>query len=268
MILSLWCPAYLIILNVLRWVYTTKVNLVKVWPTLNKMLFTLKKLFKVFNCSFKILVGYSHYTHISRIMDPIDEPCFAFVICILWLSEEGWGQGKGIYGQGTGCADIHKVVHMLFYCKNLIGMNIKLSTLILQNFPPNVHVYLFTFTCVNYSPTFLYWICLVLPEFCGSVIIQMKLEYLWGQSASVDQILYEASLGWGKACIRIRDKLDQNSGFHGNRNHLLTYNGGNNVSTFSGLFLIRYFLYFQVTRTCIKSRTVQISARSDRWLWS
>ena len=211
MILSLWCPAYLIILNVLRWVYTTKVNLVKVWPTLTKMLFTLTKLFKVFNCSFKILAGYSHYTNISRIMDPIDELCFAFVICILWLSEEGWGQGRGIFGQGTGCADIHKVVHMLFYCKNLIGMNIKLSTLILQNFPP---------------------------------------------MANVDQILYEASLGWGKACIRFQNKLDQNSGFHGNRNHLLTYNGVNDVSTFSVLFLIRYFLYFQVTRTCIKSRTI------------
>ena len=30
--------------------------------TLTKMLFTLPKLFKVFNCSFKILAGNSHYT--------------------------------------------------------------------------------------------------------------------------------------------------------------------------------------------------------------
>ena len=35
----------------------------------------------------------------------------------------------------------------------------------------------------------------------------------------------------------------------------LTYNGKKNVSTFSRLFLIRSFLYLQVTRTCIKSRT-------------
>ena len=35
----------------------------------------------------------------------------------------------------------------------------------------------------------------------------------------------------------------------------LTYNGENNVSTFSRLFVIWYFLYLQVTRTCIKSRT-------------
>ena len=35
----------------------------------------------------------------------------------------------------------------------------------------------------------------------------------------------------------------------------LTYNGENNVSTFSWLFVIWYFLYLQITRTCIKSRT-------------
>ena len=35
----------------------------------------------------------------------------------------------------------------------------------------------------------------------------------------------------------------------------LTYNGENGVSTFSQLLLIRSFLYLQVTRTCIKSRT-------------
>ena len=35
----------------------------------------------------------------------------------------------------------------------------------------------------------------------------------------------------------------------------LTYNGENGVATFSQLFLIRSFLYLQVTRTCIKSRT-------------
>ena len=90
--------------------------------------------------------------------------------------------------------------------------------------------------------------------FCHSVIIQMKLEYLWGQLANVDQILYEASVGWGKCCIRFWDRLDQNSGFHGNRNRPLTYNGENDVSTFSRLFLILFFLYLQVTRTCIRSR--------------
>ena len=35
----------------------------------------------------------------------------------------------------------------------------------------------------------------------------------------------------------------------------LTYNGEKDVSTFSRLFLIRSFLYLQVTRACIKSRT-------------
>ena len=64
-----------------------------------------------------------------------------------------------------------------------------------------------------------------------------------------------ASLGWGKSCIRFWGRLDQNSGFHGNRNPPLTYNGENNVSSFSRLFVIWYFLYLQVTRTRIKSRT-------------
>ena len=108
----------------------------------------------------------------------------------------------------------------------------------------------------SYSPALkkwgLYWICLVLPEFCGSVIlslchsviIQMKLEYLWGQVANVDQILYEASLGWGKGCIRFWDRLD-----HGHRKRPLTYNRENDFSTFSRLFLIQFFLYLQVTRT-------------------
>ena len=47
------------------------------------MLFTLSKLFKVFNWSFKIFGGkFLLHTHISRIMDPFDEECFAFVICV------------------------------------------------------------------------------------------------------------------------------------------------------------------------------------------
>ena len=50
-------------------------------------------------------------------------------------------------------------------------------------------------------------------------------------------------------------RLDQNSGFYGNRKPPLTFNGENDVSTFSRLFLIQSFLYLQVTRTCIKSRT-------------
>ena len=79
-------------------------------------------------------------------------------------------------------------------------------------------------------------------------------EYLWSQLANLDQIICVAWLGWGKGCIRFWDRLDQNSGFHGNRKPPLTYNGENDVSTFSRLFFIRSFLYLQVTRTCIKSR--------------
>ena len=82
-----------------------------------------------------------------------------------------------------------------------------------------------------------------------------ELEYLWSQLANLDQILCVASLGWGKGCIRFWGRLDQNSGFHGNRKPPLTYNRENDFSTFSRLFLIRSFLVLQVTRTCIKSRT-------------
>ena len=49
--------------------------------------------------------------------------------------------------------------------------------------------------------------------------------------------------------------MDQNSGFHGNRKPPLTYNRENDVFPFSRLFLIRSFVYLQVTRICIKSRT-------------
>ena len=44
-----------------------------------------------------------------------------------------------------------------------------------------------------------------------------ELEYLWSQLTYLDQILCVASLGWGKGCIRFWGRLDQNSGFHGNR---------------------------------------------------
>ena len=50
-------------------------------------------------------------------------------------------------------------------------------------------------------------------------------------------------------------RLDHNSGVHGNRKPPLTYNGENGVSKFSQLLLIRSFLYLQVMRICIKSRT-------------
>ena len=82
-----------------------------------------------------------------------------------------------------------------------------------------------------------------------------ELEYLWSRLANLDQILCVASLGWGKICLRFWGRLDENSGFHGNRKPPLTYNGENDFSTFSRLFLIRSFLYLLVTRTCIKSRT-------------
>ena len=100
------------------------------------------------------------------------------------------------------------------------------------------------------------------------VVHTFKPVYLWSQLANLDQILCVASLEWGKGCIRFWGRLDQNSGFHGNRKPPLTYNGKNDVSTFSRLFLIRSFLYLQVTRTCIKSWMSSNFHRSDHWLRS
>ena len=71
------------------------------------------------------------------------------------------------------------------------------------------------------------------------VVHTFKLENLWSQSAHPDQILCVASLRWGKGCIMFWGRLDQNSGFHGNRKPPLTYNGENNVSAFS-----RFFFFF------------------------
>ena len=74
-------------------------------------------------------------------------------------------------------------------------------------------------------------------------------------SCSTDRFRpYEASLGWGKGCVSFWDRLDRNSGFHGNRKRPLTHNGKTDVSTFSLLFFIRSFSILEVTRTCIKSR--------------
>ena len=87
------------------------------------------------------------------------------------------------------------------------------------------------------------------------VVHTFKFEYPWSQLANLDQILCVASLGWGKGWTMFWGRLGQNSGFHGNRKPQLTYNGENDVSTFSRSFFIRSFLYLQVTRTCIKSRT-------------
>ena len=51
----------------------------------------------------------------------------------------------------------------------------------------------------------------------SSVVHNFKHEYLCIQWADHNEILSEASLGWGKGCRRFWTRLDQNSGFHGNR---------------------------------------------------
>ena len=92
------------------------------------------------------------------------------------------------------------------------------------------------------------------PSVWPSVFHTFKLEYHRSQLANPDHILCVASLEWGKGCKMFWGRLDQNSGFHGNGKPSLTYNGENDVTAFSRLFLIGSFLYLQVTWTCIKSQ--------------
>ena len=50
-----------------------------------------------------------------------------------------------------------------------------------------------------------------------SVVYTFKLEYLSGKLANLDQIVCVASSRWGKGCISIWGRSNQNSGFHGNQ---------------------------------------------------
>ena len=103
-----------------------------------------------------------------------------------------------------------------------------------------------------------------------------ELEYLWSQLANLVEILCVASLGWGKGCIRFWGRLDQNSGFHGNRKPPLTYNGENDVSTFSRLFLAHLsrrltrwaYSIAMVRRPSIVVSSVVVHTFKPVYLWS
>ena len=60
--------------------------------------------------------------------------------------------------------------------------------------------------------------------------------------------------GGGERLHNVLRKSGSNSGVHGNRKSPLT-DGENGVSIFSRSLFIQSFLYLQVTRTYIKSRT-------------
>ena len=61
--------------------------------------------------------------------------------------------------------------------------------------------------------------------------------------------------GMGEKLHKVLGQIGSKLWFPWQQKPPLTYNGENNVSTFSRLFFIWSFLYSQVTRTCIKSRT-------------
>ena len=58
-------------------------------------------------------------------------------------------------------------------------------------------------------------------------------------------------------------RLDQNSGVHGNRKPPLTYNGENDISTFSRLFLIRSFFILAGNKDMHKIMD-EFNSRPDR----
>ena len=70
--------------------------------------------------------------------------------------------------------------------------------------------------------------------------------------ANFSQILSAASLGWGKGCIRLWGRSDQNCGNPGNRKLPLTCNGKNGVSAFSQSPLIWSLSNLLITKTGIK----------------
>ena len=61
--------------------------------------------------------------------------------------------------------------------------------------------------------------------------------------------------GMGERLHKVLGQIGSKLWFPWQQKPPLTYNGENNVSTFSWLVVIWYFLYLQITRTCIQSRT-------------
>ena len=92
-----------------------------------------------------------------------------------------------------------------------------------------------------------------------------ELEYLWSQLASHDQNLCVASFGWGKGCIGLWGRLDQNSGFHGNRKPPLTYNGENDVLDLLSVVFDLILFILVGNEDMHKISGVWIWARSDHW---
>ena len=82
------------------------------------------------------------------------------------------------------------------------------------------------------------------------VVHTFKLEYLWSQLANLDQILCVASLGVGERLHKLLGQIGSKVLFPWQQKAPLTYDGENDVSIYSRLFLIRSFLFLHITRTC------------------
>ena len=67
-----------------------------------------------------------------------------------------------------------------------------------------------------------------------------------------------------KAAFELGADWIKTNGFHGNRKPPLIYNGENDVSTFSRLFLIRFFVYLQVINEDMHKISEEFQFRPDR----
>ena len=125
-------------------------SLVKVWPTLTEMLFTLSKLFSVFNSSFNILAGNSHYRDNGSYWWAVF--CFCNLYFVFHEYQKAGDKTKESLDKRC-CATAHKYKYVMRIML-LHYRNEELSQLILQGSLPNVYVYLFTFTCINFVSGF------------------------------------------------------------------------------------------------------------------
>ena len=101
------------------------------------------KAFKVFNCTFMTLAGNAHNTAICPGKWIYVWDVFCFWSCIFYYI---------IIRRRLGTRQKHLLTRLRHHskCRAYDTLLQKCTQLILQNFPTNVHVYLFKFTCIMY----------------------------------------------------------------------------------------------------------------------
>ena len=95
-----------------------------------------------------------------------------------------------------------------------------------------------------------------IPMVCQSSSTPSNLNACISEASWPILIKFMCSItGMGERLHKVLGQIGSKLSFPWQQKPPFTYNGENSVSRFSRLFVIWYFLYLQVTRTCIKSRT-------------